>query len=656
MICSIVDDVDFQRPSDARRACLCVFSVRGYIMRRMRNRPLNLEDVLQDRRTEEDLLEVPLANRVFKTLGLILAPLFLILAGQLVSLNVVQGDAFKARAFANMSDVKIREAPRGVIVDRFGKPLLHNEPSEKVLLSPHDFPQDPALRVAALEQVSAVMGMDYAALAKQIEEKDWGQSDELLLTDNATHDELVALSSLNLPGIDIEPGFKRAPQVPYAFSPILGYTGLVNASDLKNDPNLSVDDTIGRAGLERSYDHYLRGTNGEQISVRNAGGKLEQKQSVKAPQPGNMLETNIDSDLQQYMYSRLAEGLQTLGRNVGAAIAINPQNGQVLGLVDIPTYDASDIASALSQPNNPLFNRAVSGLYNPGSTIKPLHASAILTEGIITPEKQIFSKGYIEVPNPYDPAHPSRFVDWKPNGWVDVHTALARSCNIYFYETIGGYQDQQGLGITKLKQWWQRFRLDQKTGIDLPGEASGLLPDPAWKERVKGEPWRLGDTYNVAIGQGDIAITPIELLDYIGAIANGGKIYEPQIVKNIKDAQGNVVKAVTPVVTADLSSLIGKALPHVQEGMREVAEAPFGTAAGLSQLPIEVAAKTGTAQVLNNTQDNAFFVGYAPYKNPQIALIVLVENSREGSLNTIPIAKDILLWYYEHRLKGQTAQ
>lgn len=621
----------------------------------MKRQPLDLEDVLSDR-VEEDLIEVPLANRIFKVLGVLLALIVLIVVGQLVNLNVVQGNAFKARAFANMTDIKVQEASRGVVVDRFGAPLLHNEPAEKVSLSPQDFPTDPVERVAILKQVAGILNIDYDTLAKQIEQKDWGQSDELLLTDNATHDELVALEALDLKGVDIEPGFTRVPQIPYVFSPILGYTGLVNADDLKGDPVLTIDDEIGRAGLEAYYDRYLRGTSGEVEYVRNAAGALEEKQSVKAPEPGDMLETNIDSGLQEYMYNRLAQGLQDLGRTTGAAIAMDPRNGQILALVDIPTYDSSDIASALTAPNNPLFDRAIAGVYNPGSTIKPLHASAILTEGIISPTKEIFSKGYIEVPNPYDPAHPSRFVDWKPNGWVNVVTALARSCNIYFYETIGGYQDQQGLGITKLKEWWQKFRLDQETGIDLPGEASGLLPDPAWKEKVKGQPWRLGDTYNVAIGQGDMAITPIELLDYIGAIANGGKIYEPQIVRDIKDANGNVVKAMQPVVTADLSSLIAGALPSVQEGMREVAEEPFGTAAGLSQLPIQVAAKTGTAQIDNNAKNNAFFVGYEPYQNPQIALLVLVEDSRSGSLNTIPIAKDIFRWYYENRLKGQSTQ
>ena len=620
----------------------------------MKKHYIDLEEVLQDRRMEEDFLEIPLKERIFQIFLIVFIPIFLGLILQLISLNVFQGSFFRARANANMTDVRVQTAQRGVIVDRFGKPLLHNEPTTKVFLSPRDFPEAIEDRFAVLEKVSVALQMDPEEMKKKIEEKDWGVSDRLLVSDNATHDELVALSASNLKGVDIEPSFTRVEEVPYAFSHILGYTGLVNKDDLKNDPNLTIDDGIGRAGLEAYYDEYLRGKNGEQFFYRNAQGKLEEKKDANAPVSGDMLETFIDKDLQTYMYNRLRQGLLDLGRNAGAVIAMNPQNGEVLGLVSYPSFDASNIAGSLSAPYNPFFNRAISGLYNPGSTIKPLDASAVLTEGIIDNKKQIFSKGYIELPNPYNPDMPSRFLDWRPNGWVDVHTALAKSSNIFFYETIGGFEDQRGLGIEKLKEWWQKFQLDRRTGIDLVGEQMGFLPDPAWKEATKGQPWRVGDTYNVAIGQGDILITPMELLNYVTAIANGGTLYKPRIVKNIKDKTGNVVQSMSaPQVNSDFTSLVGAALPDVREGMRQVVSESFGTAHSLSLLPFASAAKTGTAQIENNTKTNAFFVGFAPFNNPQIALMVLVEDSKEGSLNTIPIAKDILLWYYENRLKQQ---
>jgi len=620
----------------------------------MKKHYIDLEEILQDRRMEEDFLEIPLKERVFQTFLIVFVPIFLGLILQLISLNVFQGSFFKARADANMTNIRVQTAQRGIIVDRFGKPLLHNEPTTKVFLSPRDFPEVIEDRFAVLEKVSAALQMDPEELKKKIEEKDWGVSDRLLVSDSATHDELVALSALSLKGVDIEPSFTRVEEVPYASSHILGYTGLVNKDDLKNNPNLTIDDGIGRAGLEAYYDKYLRGKNGEQFFYRNAQGKLEEKKDANAPVSGNMLETFIDKDLQTYMYNRLRQGLLDLGRNAGAVIAMNPQNGEVLGLVSYPSFDASNIAMSLLAPYNPFFNRAISGLYNPGSTIKPLDASAVLTEGIIDNKKQIFSKGYIELPNPYNPDMPSRFLDWRPNGWVDVRTALAKSSNIFFYETIGGFEDQRGLGIEKLKEWWQKFQLDQRTGIDLVGEQSGFLPDPAWKEATKGQPWRVGDTYNVAIGQGDILITPMELLNYVTAIANGGTLYKPRIVKDIKDETGNVVQSMSaPQVNSDFTSLVGAALPDVREGMRQVVSESFGTAHSLSLLPFATAAKTGTAQIENNTKTNTFFVGFAPFNDPQIALMVLVEDSKEGSLNTIPIAKDILLWYYENRLKQQ---
>ncbi len=301
-----------------------------------------------------------------------------------------------------------------------------------------------------------------------------------------------------------------------------------------------------------------------------------------------------------------------------------------------------------------MFDRAVSGLYSPGSTIKPLVAVGALTEGTLDPLHQIYSPGYLDVPNPYDPAHPSRFLDWQPQGWVDLFSALARSSDVYFYQVGGGFGDQQGLGITRLKQWWEKFGLNIKTGIDLPNENSGFLPDPQWKEKVKGQPWRLGDTFNVSIGQGDLTITPIELLNYVSAIANGGKLYVPRIMKDIKDPQGNVVLESTSTVTRDLSSEIGKALPLVQQGMRDAVTKPYGTAYMLHDLPIEVAAKTGSAQVENNAKTNALFVGYAPYNDPQVAIVILVEDAKEGSLNVVPVARDFFLWYYQNRWHKNT--
>jgi penicillin-binding protein 2 len=567
-------------------------------------------------------------------------------------LTIIRGNFYSARALGNISDERIEEAPRGVILDRFGDPIVHNEPAAKVVLSPRDFSGDSQGRLNALRTIADALLIPRADLLRMIEERDWGQSDRLVLKENPTHEELVTIEGLNIPGVYVEPSFVRVPEDPRAFSHILGYTGLVGKNDIAENADLSIDDKVGRAGLEAQYDSLLRGVNGKSVFFRDATGSAKERKSAEQAKQGNTLKTNIDKGLQEYAYNRLAEGLAEIGRDSGLVIALDPRNGEVRALVNMPSYDVTDIGAALQDSKNPLFNRAIMGVYNPGSTIKPLVALGALTEGVVTPETSVYSAGFIEIPNPYTPSAPSRFLDWKAHGWVNAQSALARSSNVYFYEVTGGFQNQRGIGIEKLKKWWENFRLDKKTEIDIPGERVGFLPDPEWKERVKDDPWRLGDTYNVAIGQGDFMITPIALVNYIATIANGGTIWKPRILNAVLDTQGNVLSETHPEALADLRERIAGALPTVRRGMRDAVEEPYGTAHLLGNLPIAVAAKTGTAQIQNNQKTNAFFVGYAPYDNPELAIIVLVENSREGGRNTVPIAKDIFMWYYQNRLSN----
>jgi penicillin-binding protein 2 len=329
-------------------------------------------------------------------------------------------------------------------------------------------------------------------------------------------------------------------------------------------------------------------------------------------------------------------------------------------LVSLPSFDNNEIKSAdLINPAKPFFNRVVSGEYAPGSTIKPLVAFAALKENLISPEKEIFSAGYIEIPNPYNPDKPSRFPDWKANGWVNLYSAIARSCNIYFYAVGGGFEDVNGLGIKRLKEYWGKFGLGQKTGIDLPGEKPGFLPDENTKEESGGEIWRIGDTYNVSIGQGDLLVTPIQLINYVSAIANNGKIYRPFLVDKITDGSGNVAKEISPEILADFPEDLEN-IKLIQRGMLDTVGKSYGTASLLSGLPIPVAAKTGTAQIEGNKKINALFVGYLPVEalakagapiEKQIAILVLVEDAREGGMNAVPVANEVFGWYYENRIK-----
>jgi len=596
-------------------------------------------------------LEIPLTDRVFKNFLIFISIVFLLVFAQLLNLAALNYGFYAGRAVANMSDMKVEYAPRGAITDRFGSDLVKNDSTYDAFLVPKSLPKSSEEQLAVIGNAANILELNQDDILNQLKERDWSVSDSFLLKQNLGHDELVNLAAANLDGIEIDPSFQRAQVVPLKFSHVIGYTGLVNKNDLRSDPNLSIDDQIGRSGLEAYYDEYLRGENGEKMILTSAQGKTESERVMKQPVPGDSLKTFIDKDLQSYFYGRLSQALQELGRDVGVGIAMNPQNGEILSLVNIPSFDSENVGKYLTDKNQPLFNRAVSGVYSPGSTIKPLVATAALTEGILDPNHEIYSPGYLDVPNPYDPEHPSRFLDWRPQGWVNLYSAIARSSNVYFYSVGGGFGDQKGLGITKLKEWWHKFGLDEKTNIDLVGEDTGFLPDPAWKEKTKGEPWRLGDTFNVSIGQGDLAITPIELLNYIAAVANGGKFYEPKVADEIKDSQGNQVLKSQPTLLRDLSGEIGKTLEEVRHGMRDGVTRDYGTSYLLHNLPIAVAAKTGSAQVSNNTKTNAFFVGYAPYDNPQIAILILVENAREGSLNVVPVARDLFLWYYNHRIQ-----
>jgi penicillin-binding protein 2 len=327
---------------------------------------------------------------------------------------------------------------------------------------------------------------------------------------------------------------------------------------------------------------------------------------------------------------------------------MNPKNGRILAMLNFPSYDNNVFATPslkqervalLTDSHRPLFNRAISGLYNPASTIKPVVGVAALAEQVIDPVRSIFSPGYIDVPNPYHPESPTRYLDWRYQGYVNLSQAIAKSSDVYFSAVVGGTPEIKGMGITKLRDWWQRFGLGSVTGIDLPGEESGFLPDPAWKEKRMGRAWTLGDSYNVAIGQGDVLATPLQIINYEAAIANGGHLWRP----HISEVQSK------PEMLNDLTAYASQIL-EARKGMREAVTSPEGTAYLLHDLPVAAGGKTGTAQTKNKTEENSFTVAFAPYDDPQIVVLVVIENARAKTLNTVPVAKDVLWWYAINRL------
>lgn len=617
----------------------------------MKRNDLDFEESLsEDWSKDLDVIEIPIGKSPILWLTVGVSILGILSGGRLLYLGVLQNKVYSVRAEANLDVIKRISAPRGLILDRYGKVMADNRAVFQAFLDVRQFIKQKDLDAPTLDAVQNILGLNPDDVLASIQDPKNGLSDytsPIVLSSDLTQDQVLKLKSLDLATIIIDNGYLRSYPLGQEFSSVLGYTSLADASDLKANPDLTSEDFVGKAGLEDYYDSELQGKPGKIVDFRNSRGEIlgeTQKSDPQAPPP---LRTSIDSEFQKYFYDRLAQALVSLGRTTGVGIAMNPQTGEILSLASIPSYDNNIFTEAdqnearknvVVSDLRPLFNRAISGSYSPGSTIKPLVGVAALTEGVISTDRTIFSPGYLDIPNPYDSSKTTRYLDWRYQGNVNMYSAIAQSSDVYFYEVGGGWGDIKGLGITRLIDWWKKFGLGQKTGIDLPGEVGGFLPNPDWKQQYFKTSWLLGDTFNVAIGQGDLGVTPIQLLNYISAVANGGKLYKPHI------------KLETPVLLSDLSQYL-PAIQEVQKGMRQTVSSKLGTANILSDLPFAVSAKTGTAQIQDNAKENAFFVGYAPSENPQIEILILVEHSKQGSLNAVPVGKDILKWYYDNRLK-----
>ncbi len=602
----------------------------------MKKIDLHFDEAIADSlSTEERLKERPLTPTIFSVFWIVTLLIASMAFYQVISLGIFNHDYYYAKALLNIRNETPIIAPRGIIVDRYGTPLVQNKPIFSVFLDIDEMlKRDEKEKV--LSAIQNDLGIDKNLVQSELDNYDLERSQNLLIAEDITREQNIAIKGTNLYSLRVQEDYKRD-YIRASTAHVIGYIGKTNSEDLKKNEDLTSSYTLGRSGLEAYYDDALRGKNGKRLIYRDKLGNIENVEDAIPPKIGNEIKTTIDGELQDYFYQRFSAGLRSLGRTSGVGIAINPKNGEVLSLISLPSFDPKNITASLNNPNQPLFNRAISGLYSPGSTIKPVHATAALKEKVVDPTHQILSIGYIEIPNPFDPLNPSRFVDWRPQGWVDVYSALARSSNVYFYEVGGGFEGLKGLGINRLIEYWQKFGLDKKTGIDLPAEASGFLPSPNWKEEKMGSIWRIGDTYNVSIGQGDLTITPIELLNTVVAIANRGKVYEPHILQNTN-----------PKLLMDLSDLEPE-FKEVRQGMRDGVTKDYGTSHLLADIPMKIAGKTGSAQIANNTKTNALFVGFSEEDNPEIAILILVENAKEGSLNVVPIAKDIMRWYYDNR-------
>lgn len=610
------------------------------------------ESVLDDMAASMDCVEMPLTRRIFTFVVAAAALMALVVSGKVFVLGVNAGTSYKNRAIANVSDSTIRPAERGIFFDRFETPLVRNIPTFRVVLNLSDFfKKQEDVREYEIGELARIVNANKEDVRKLLLHVDLERQSSIVIARDLTIVQVAELKNSAMDDVIIENDFKRQYEEPGMFSHVTGYVGLVSGEDMKEDSDLLLNDLIGKSGLELQYDDALRGKNGALIDYRNAKNESMGQKTEIAAERGSNAYLTIDGDLQTYFYGRLKEQLENMGRTAGAGIVMDPDTGEILAMVSLPTFDNNRITKDdLANPNRPLFNRVVSGLYNPASTIKPLVATAALHEGVVDTAKSVYSKGYIEIPNPYHPDQPSRFVDWKAHGWVNVYSALARSSNIYFYAAGGGFEDIKGLGIGRLCQYWHTFGLDEKTNIDMPGEKAGFLPSIKEKEDRTGLPWRIGDTYNVSIGQGDLTVTPLELINYIASIATKGKMYQPFIMQRLVDEKGDVVMERQPQLLRDISYL-ADAMTEVEKGMIETTQKDYGTAHLLKGLPFVVAGKTGSAQVSMKQKTNAFFSGYGPIgSDKRIVVLVLIEDAREGGSNSVPVAYDVFRWYYENRM------
>ena len=415
------------------------------------------------------------------------------------------------------------------------------------------------------------------------------------------------------------------------FGHLLGYVGLPHDEDLADD-SVYPNENIGRQGLERSYDAELRGIHGLKIEEVDVKGNILSGSVLRDPLPGKNITTSIDSRIQSKLYELIAALAEDKRFQGGAGVIMDVTNGEMLAMASYPEYssqlltngkDTQAIKAYREDAGKPFLNRAVQGLYAPGSIVKPFIATAALNERTISPDTKIVSTGSISIPNPYDPEKPTVFKDWKAHGPVNMREALAVSSDVYFYVVGGGFHNQAGLGIERIDRYLKLFGFGSPTGIDVEKEEQGLIPTPAWKaEHFNGEAWNIGDTYHTTIGQYGFQVTPIQTVRAVAAIANGGTLVTPRLYRNETKMSNAGVSIGVP----------NELLQIVREGMRMAVTQ--GTGSGLSLPDLHVAAKTGTAELgVTKEKVNSWVIGFFPYEKPRYAFAVVME--RGDAHNTI---------------------
>ncbi|HAL50283.1 MAG: hypothetical protein UU40_C0002G0044 [Candidatus Uhrbacteria bacterium GW2011_GWD2_41_121] len=550
-------------------------------------------------------------------------------------LQIIKGDEYKLLAEENRVIHHTLISQRGIIYDRNGIALSKNTPTFNIIIS------SSIINEPLYQDKLQTLAKQLSVSLEEIKESTKAilSPTDILFARHVSYDQALSIMAQKseYPWISVETNALRqyvTDSIP-SLSHILGYTGIINEDEYLNYKFAGYRsfDPIGKQGLEKQYEQLLRGNYGEELLEVDAMGNVERILAKTNPENGQNLYTTLDSNLQSYIETVLEERMKGTNTAKASVIVMDPNNGEVLSLVSWPAYDANLFSAGIDQEsyskliediNQPLFPRATSGEFPSGSTIKPIYAAAALIEHIITPSTSFLSTGGIWVSVWF-------FPDWKAGGHgvTNIYHAIADSVNTFFYYIGGGVDDFEGLGLERMMDYLKLFGFGLMTGIDLPGEADGFLPSKQWKEETKGEQWYIGDTYHVAIGQGDLLVTPVQITQAISVFANGGSLVNPHLNSEFSTQSTKIIDDWTAEV--------------VRDAMRETVT--NGSATMLQSVPVSVAGKTGTAQWSTNGTPHSWFAGFAPFDDPQITITILIEEGGDDYL-AVPVALDILTYWF----------
>lgn len=562
----------------------------------------------------------------------------LILIGRMFYLQIIKGSYYRRQAEGNRTRYTRILAPRGIIYDCNGEELANNKPGVMVSL----VRQTGAYKEETLERLSQLLNIPVADIKETIR-LSGGSSEPIRLVRNASPEvvDKVEENLRYLPGVmlEVQP-VRNYPNKQLAVH-ALGYVGEISDYEIEQGAysDLKAGDIIGKFGLENYYDSYLRGEDGSYREEVDVAGRVVQIMDKVEPKPGQGLVLTIDAKLQRVAEEAVDRQLRAIGARGAAVVALDPNNGEVKALVSRPGFDPNWFVNGISEKNwkylntdpfHPMTDKVIAGEYPPGSTFKIVTGSAALEEKKVTPDELIYDSGrhwLIDMRN----------AGGEALGYINFKRALAASDNVYFYE-MGNR-----VGIDALDKYAKEFGFGQTTGIDLHGEAQGLIASPAYKKKVFDEDWYLGDTFNTAIGQGFTLATPLQVAEMLSAVATDGKRYKPHLVSKILNDDGSVAKTFEPEEEGKLP-ISESTLKLIQEGLEAVTESG-GTASFLKNLPVPAAGKTGTAENPHGLE-HGWFIAYAPTTKPQLVVVCIVEQGSFGTISAAPIVKNILEYVF----------